>query len=116
MEQERIIAWDAEALGRQLRQGTGPFLKERRVIPGLLDVYAAKTGYQTQQTDQPASPDRQDNLWAALPGDHGAQGTFGSRSRTTSPALWVVMHEHKLAAAAAGMLTAAGLDAIKKMR
>jgi NAD(P)-dependent dehydrogenase (short-subunit alcohol dehydrogenase family) len=83
---------------------------------GLLDVYLAKTGYKAQQTDRPASPDRKDNLWAALPGDHGAHGTFGSRSRTSSPALWVVMHEHKLAAAAAGLLAGAGLAAIKKAR
>ncbi|MGI8915076.1 MAG: SDR family oxidoreductase [Chloroflexota bacterium] len=83
---------------------------------GLLDVYLAKTGYKAQQTDQPVSPDRQDNLWEALPGDHGAQGTFGSQSRTSSPALWLVMNEHKLALAGAGVLAAAGAAMLKKAR
>jgi NAD(P)-dependent dehydrogenase (short-subunit alcohol dehydrogenase family) len=82
---------------------------------GLLDVYLAKTGYKAQQTDEPVSPDRKDNLWEALPGDRGAHGTFDSRSQNTSPALWLVMNEHKLALAGAGVLAAAaGLAAFKK--
>jgi NAD(P)-dependent dehydrogenase (short-subunit alcohol dehydrogenase family) len=84
---------------------------------GLLDVYLAKTGYKAQQTDQPVSPDRKDNLWEALPGDHGARGTFGRQSRTSSPALWLVMHEHTLALAGAGILAAAaGVAALKQAR
>ena len=86
------------------------------IVPGLLDVYLAKTGYKAQQTGQPKSPDRQNNLWEALSGDHGAQGTFGSRSRTSSPALWLVMNQHKLALVGAGVIAAASVAATRKMR
>jgi hypothetical protein len=86
------------------------------VAPGLLDVYLAKTGYKAQQTDQPASPDRQDNLWDALPGDHGARGTFGDQSRTSSPALWLVKNDRKIALAGAGAVAAACILAARKLR
>ncbi len=86
------------------------------VIPGLLDVYLAKTGYKAQQTDQPVSPDRKNNLREALPGDHGADGTFGSRAHPSSLALWLVMNQHKIALVGAGVLAAAGVAAVRKMR
>lgn len=85
-------------------------------VPGLLDHYLAKTGYQAQQTDQPVGPDRKDNLWHALAGDHGAQGTFGDQSRTRSPALWLVMNERRLALAGAGAIAAAAILAVRKVR
>jgi len=85
-------------------------------IPGLIDVYLAKTGYKAQQTDQPKSPDRKDNLWDALPGDHGADGTFGSRSRMSSPALWLMMNQHKIALAGAAALAAGVITAVRKAR
>ncbi|HXT35156.1 MAG TPA: short-chain dehydrogenase, partial [Chloroflexota bacterium] len=66
--------------------------------------------------DQPVSPDRKDNLWHALAGDHGAQGTFGDQSRTSSPALWLVMNERKIALAGAGAIAAACILAVRKVR
>jgi hypothetical protein len=51
-----------------------------RVVPGLLDRYLAKTGYDSQQTSQPAAAGQPGNLWRpadAAPGtDHGAHGEF----------------------------------------
>ena len=86
------------------------------LAPGLLDVYLAKTGYKGQQTNQPVSPDRKDNLWEALPGDHGARGTFGGQSRTGSPALWLVMNDRKIALAGAGAIAAACVLAVRKLK
>jgi NAD(P)-dependent dehydrogenase (short-subunit alcohol dehydrogenase family) len=85
------------------------------IAPGLLDVYLAKTGYKAQQTNQPASPDRPDNLWEALPGDRGAHGAFDDRSRTSSPALELVMHAPAIVFAAVA-LGAAGVAAVRKVR
>ncbi|MGH2410520.1 MAG: SDR family oxidoreductase, partial [Chloroflexota bacterium] len=85
-------------------------------VPGLLDHYLAKTGYKAQQTDQPVSPERKNNLWDPLSGDHGANGTFGDQSRTSSPALWLVMNERKLALAGVGAIVAAGYLAVRKVR
>ena len=51
------------------------------VAPGLLDRYLARTGFESQQTDQPARDREQpSNLWEpadAAPGDdYGAHGIF----------------------------------------
>jgi NAD(P)-dependent dehydrogenase (short-subunit alcohol dehydrogenase family) len=56
----------------------------QRVAPGLLDRYLARVGYDAQQTQLPAPPDRIDNLWAPVPGDHGAHGRFDDRARSRS--------------------------------
>lgn len=74
-----------------------------KVIPGLLDHYLAKTGYQGQQTDQPENPDRPHNLWEPVPGDHGAHGPFSAQSWDFSPQFWGVTHR---------WLTLAGVAAV----
>jgi len=57
----------------------------------LLDRYLARTGYDSQQTDEPVSGDKPGNLWQPLdqaPGsDHGAHGEFDDRSTTDSEQL-----------------------------
>ena len=80
-------------------------------IPGLLDFYLARTGYNGQQTEQPVSPDRPDNLWEPVSGDHGPHGIFDDRARDSSPELWLATHERQLilallGAGAAGVATA----------
>ena len=52
-------------------------------------VDLAATGYDGQQTDTPARPNRPDNLWHPLPGDHGAHGRFDQRSLRSSPQTWI---------------------------
>ena len=71
--------------------------------PGALDRYLASAGYSGQQYDGPPGPDRQDNLWEPVAGDHGARGDFDSRSKEHSRMLWVTMHEPELKAAALGL-------------
>src|SRR5256885_2245774 len=48
------------------------------VAPGLLDRYLARTGFGSQQTDQPAGRHRPANLWqpADRSADFGAHGEF----------------------------------------
>jgi len=55
-----------------------------KVLPGFLDHYMAKTGYKDQQTNEPVSPDRQNNLWKPLPGDHGVHGSFDAEATNKS--------------------------------
>lgn len=64
-----------------------------KVAPGFLDDYLAKTGYSGQQTDEPVSPERENNLWYPLPGDHGAHGSFDKESTTFSPETWMATHK-----------------------
>ncbi|MDP9311995.1 MAG: SDR family oxidoreductase [Chloroflexota bacterium] len=85
-----------------------------RIAPRLLDQYLARTGYTSQQTNQPVDPDRPNNLWEPVPGDHGAHGPFDSQSRASSPQLWMVTHRSWLALAAAGIASAAGIALWRK--
>ncbi len=57
-------------------------------VPSLGDWYLGEGGYKSQQTDEPVSPDRQNNLYEPVPGDHGAHGSFEARSKDFSPQLW----------------------------
>jgi len=47
-----------------------------KIIPSWLDRYLARIGYKGQQTNEPEPPDKKDNLYKPLPGDHGAHGPF----------------------------------------
>lgn len=64
-----------------------------KVLPGFLDHYLAKIGYSGQQTDEPESPNRKNNLWEPVPGDHGARGTFAANSWNFSPETWMATHK-----------------------
>jgi NAD(P)-dependent dehydrogenase (short-subunit alcohol dehydrogenase family) len=80
------------------------------LAPGLLDRYLARTGFDSQQTDQPHDPDAPANLFSPVDGDgghdFGAHGEFDSRSRTWDPQLWASRHHGTLAAAGAAAATA----------
>jgi NAD(P)-dependent dehydrogenase (short-subunit alcohol dehydrogenase family) len=59
-----------------------------RIAPGYLDRRLGRGGIDSQQTDEPARPDRPANLWDAVPGDHGAHGAFDALARTANPLVW----------------------------
>ena len=92
-------------------------LVANKLAPGLLDRYLARTGYEAQQTDQPADPGRPVNLWEPVDGrggrDVGAHGAFDDEAANRSLQAWVGRRPG-LAAAAAGLL--AGLLALKLRR
>jgi hypothetical protein len=72
-----------------------------KLAPRLADRYLAHTGYTSQQTDDPVDVNRQHNLWAPVPGDHGAHGRFGERAHSFSVQLWVTMRRRALVVGAA---------------
>jgi hypothetical protein len=82
---------------------TAATLLVNAVAPGLLDRYLARTGFKSQQTDQPRPPDQPANLWK--PADHdrdfGAHGDFDAKSHARSPQVWASQHHGVLAAAGA---------------
>jgi NAD(P)-dependent dehydrogenase (short-subunit alcohol dehydrogenase family) len=55
-----------------------------KVVPGLLDRYLARNGYEAQQTDEPLDGEREGNLFEPVPGEFGAHGEFDDRSKTRS--------------------------------
>jgi NAD(P)-dependent dehydrogenase (short-subunit alcohol dehydrogenase family) len=79
-----------------------------KLMPSYGDHYLAKHGYDAQQHDGPEDPNRPNNLWKPVPGDHGAHGAFDDRASDSSSELWVETHPKLLlAAAAAGLLATA---------
>ncbi len=78
------VTWLVKHRRRELVIGlsTWKAIIGNHLVPGFIDRYLARNGYRSQQTDQPVSPDRQNNLWKPVPGDHGAHGTFDDESRS----------------------------------
>jgi NAD(P)-dependent dehydrogenase (short-subunit alcohol dehydrogenase family) len=104
----RGIAFAADHPGRKqywVGGSTAATILAQRLAAPLLDRYLARTGYDSQQTSELAAPGRPDNLWEPLDGaagsDHGAHGSFDSRSHSHSPQLWVSQHARQVAGAAA---------------
>jgi NAD(P)-dependent dehydrogenase (short-subunit alcohol dehydrogenase family) len=79
-----------------------------KIASPLLDDYLARTGFESQQDKQPVSPDRKDNLFEPVPGDHGAHGRFDDEAVDTSAELWVSTHKKQIGLAALGAAAAAG--------
>ena len=85
-----------------------------KIAPGLLDRYLARTGYDAQQYDGAEDPNRPDNLWQAVLGDHGAHGAFDSRARSWSPQLWKGEHRALVTLGMATLVTCGLLAFFKK--
>jgi len=87
----QAIVWASARRRRELSVGspTAVAIAVNKVASGLLDRYLAETGYDSQQTDEPADPHRPNNLWHPLPGDHGAHGRFAGRSVHRSLQTWM---------------------------
>jgi short-subunit dehydrogenase len=83
-----------------------------QLVPGYLDWYLAKTGYGGQQTDEPEDPDRPDNLWSPVAGDHGARGRFKKLAHHSSLETWVSTHRKLVLVSALVTLVAAGLTVL----
>ena len=85
------VVWAATHAPRQLSVGatTALTLLANKAAAGLFDRYLGRTGVQGQQTDEPVSPDRPDNLFEPVPGDHGAHGRFDDQAKGRSLHLWL---------------------------
>lgn len=85
---------------REIKVGSPTFkaIYGNRIAPAYADRKLAEEGYDAQQTDAPVSPDRPNNLWEPVPGDHGAHGRFDRRAHDFSPLLWVDLHWPVIAA------------------
>ena len=94
---------------------SGKAILADKIVPGLLDHYLARTGYDSQQHDGAEDPNRPDNLWQPIPGDHGAHGVFDARARDWSPQLWASERRASVVLAALALVIY-GLLAIFKKR
>ncbi|HUR82102.1 MAG TPA: SDR family oxidoreductase [Thermoanaerobaculia bacterium] len=100
----RAIVWAAEhAERRELNVGLGTTkaIVGNSFIPGTLDHYLGRIGFDGQLGDEPEDPNRADNLFETLPGDRGAHGPFDDDATPHSPALWTNTHRGAVGGAVA---------------
>jgi short-subunit dehydrogenase len=69
-----------------------------RTAPWLLDRYLAKTGFDSQQTDEDLDPRGHDNLFDPVDEDRGAHGPFDDQAHAVSPQYELAKHRGKILA------------------
>ena len=112
----KAIYWAAHHNRREIYAGwpTVEAIVGNKIAPGLLDRYLGKTGFASQQTSEPEDPNRPNNLWEPLQGDHGAHGAFDSRANQTSWELRASLGRRWIGAGLAAIAAAAVLLASKR--
>ena len=96
-------SWGAAWLG-----GWNAFLIfGNKLAPAVGDWYLARTGFDSQFTDEPADPERPHNLWSPLCQDFGARGRFDARARRRSLQLTLTRRRGVLLFALAALAAAA---------
>lgn len=83
------IHWAAYHDRRELTIGLSALkaIWGNKFAPAVADQYLARSGFDAQQTDEPEDPDRPDNLFEPVAGDHGAHGSFDDQAKESSLAL-----------------------------
>jgi short-subunit dehydrogenase len=101
----RAAWWAAHHRRREIFVGepTVKAIYGQDVAPGFADHYLGRTGYDSQQTDQPIAPDRPDNLFETVPGPYGARGIFSDKAKTFSLQNWANLHRGVVSAVGAGI-------------
>lgn len=101
------ILWAAHHRRREVWVGASSVkaILSAKLAPTVGDWVLSREGYSGQQTSEPEDPDRPNNLWQPVDGDHGAHGSFDSRARSFSAQFWLNKHRGwvALAAGAAGL-------------
>ena len=112
----RAILYAAAHNRRSLWVG-GPTFKAiigNKLSPSFADHVLARTAYRGQQTDEPVSPDRVNNVWEPVGEDRGTHGDFSALATNKSLTLWVATHR-RWAALAMGIAAASAGLAIRRM-
>ena len=85
-----------------------------KIAPSYADRYLAKTGYDSQQYDGWADPDRPNNLYHPLAGDHGAHGVFDCRAKSWRAEAFAEEHAVALGAVLLGVGIAGAAIALRR--
>lgn len=110
----RAIVYAATTNRREIFVGFPTFqaIIGNKIFPWLGDFVLSKKGYKGQQTEEPVSPDRKNNIWEPVPEDRGAHGEFDQKAKKTSLTLWASMNRG-LVSALAGIAAIGVLALIK---
>jgi NAD(P)-dependent dehydrogenase (short-subunit alcohol dehydrogenase family) len=111
----RVIVWASEHDRREIYVGSRTLtaIVGNKLFPALGDWYLARTGYASQQTSVPESPDRRDNLSHPVDDarDFGAHGRFDARAHNYSWQVWLTEHRGAVAAGVLALLAAGAATA-----
>lgn len=107
----RAIVWAASRKRREVYVGwpTVKAIYGQEIAPAYADRYLAKNAYDGQQTAEPVSPQRPDNLFEPVAGDYGAHGIFDERAKTFSVQNRLNILPYRGVAALAGAATLVGM-------
>jgi hypothetical protein len=107
------IVWSAEHRKRELWVGwpTVKAVVANGISALAVDHYLGRKGVESQLLDEPLPPDRRDNLFEPVPGDHGAHGAFDSRAKPVSQQLEASLHRRAI-----GLAVAGGVAAVSALR
>ena len=112
------VTWVTDHYRRELFIGMSTVIaiQGNKLFPALGDRYLGKTGYKSQQTGQPADPNKPNNLWKPVDEqrDYGAHGAFDSRASSRSWQLWADTHVGLLALVGVAITTLIGAVLIGK--
>ncbi|QPC85222.1 SDR family oxidoreductase [Phototrophicus methaneseepsis] len=94
------IVWAAEHPRREYIVGGSSLqaILGNKLLPGFVDYYLSRTGFESQQTSESRDPDRPNNLWDTVPGDQGAHGAFVDRSKSSSLQFWIAKNRELVTA------------------
>lgn len=116
----RAIYWAAHRKPREMLVGFSTVLAilVQKIVPRVGDVYLAKTGYASQQTEHAIPSDRPDNLYepADRTKDFGAHGEFDDEAKPRSVETDLTMNRELIFGGLALVGAAAAGIALRKSR
>jgi NAD(P)-dependent dehydrogenase (short-subunit alcohol dehydrogenase family) len=114
----RAVWWAAHHERREVQVGwpTVEAIVGQKLVPGFLDRYLARHAWDAQMTDEPRDPDRPDDVFAPVPGDHGTHGVFDARSRGRSLLATADRHRGSVAALTGIVTSLAGATLVRARR
>lgn len=112
------ILWAADHAPRELLIGL-PTVKAvwaQKLIPGLLDRYLGKSGWDAQFVNEANDQNGRDILFETLPGDPGARGPYKDREQGQDAVMWLSTHQEVALASAVSVAAAAVLGLAGMLR
>lgn len=105
----RAIVWAANHKRREVYVGwpTVEAIYGQEIAPSYADRYLAKHAYGGQETSEPVSPNRPDNLFEPVLGDFAAHGIFDQRASDFSLQSWINLHRGTISLMGAGFVVLA---------
>jgi hypothetical protein len=98
----------------------GPTLQAiigEKIAPRLMDEYLSHAAWEGAFLNEPDDPNRPNDFWEPVAGDHGSHGPFDRSAKRHSAQLWMTMHRRGVTLGALVLgIAACGLGALSRKR